>query len=158
MEWNQEVVDRVRMAMQERARNMGCVYQVLLKRMPREEAIGIMREAITRYGEIRAEHDPAGLTPDDWTNTHYKMMGGVFETKIDINDEFAEMQMNYCPLLVEWKSMGFSQDDQDVLCDIAMELDRNRATQHNINCDIVERQGKGDTFCRVVLWKKDKPA
>ena len=33
---------------------------------------------------------------------------------------------------------------------------RNRAKEHGIPCDIVERLGKGDPFCRVVLWKKKK--
>ena len=52
--------------------------------------------------------------------------------------------------------MGLSPEDQDLFCDVAMELDRNRAKEHGIPCDIVERLGKGDPFCRVVLWKKKK--
>ena len=156
MQWNEEVVRRVRMAMQDRARNMGCIFQTLTKKYGRDTAIDITREAIERYGEIRAERDKENLTPDDWANEHYAMMGGVFETVLDVNDEHSTMKMHYCPLLNEWKQMGFSAEDQDVLCDIAMELDRNRAKSHNIPCDIVERLGKGDTFCRVVLWKKDK--
>lgn len=66
------------------------------------------------------------------------------------------MKMHYCPLLEEWKKMGLSPEDQDLFCDVAMELDRNRAKEHGIPCDIVERLGKGDPFCRVVLWKKKK--
>jgi hypothetical protein len=57
----------------------------------------------------------------------------------------------------EWKAMGFDPKMQDLMCDIAMELDRERAAAHGIPCDIVERVGKGDSFCRVVLWKKPKP-
>ena len=52
--------------------------------------------------------------------------------------------------------MGLSPEDQDLFCDVAMELDRNRAKEHGIPCDIVERLGKGDPFCRVVLLKKKK--
>lgn len=33
---------------------------------------------------------------------------------------------------------------------------RNRAKEHGSRADIVERLGKGDPFCRVVLWKKKK--
>ncbi len=156
MEWNEEVVKRVRMAMQDRARNMGCMFRSIVRHSNRENAIKITRDAITEYGNIRAMRESENITPDDWANEHYKMMGGVFNSKIISNDRFAEINMHYCPLLEEWKKMDFSREDQDLLCDLAMELDRNRAKQHNIPCDIVERLGKGDTFCRVVLWKKKK--
>ena len=108
------------------------------------------------YGRIRAERDGRKLAPEDWMNEHYTMMGGVFETEISDTEEYCEMKMHYCPLLEEWKKMGLSPEDQDLFCDVAMELDRNRAKEHGIPCDIVERLGKGDPFCRVVLWKKKK--
>ena len=54
------------------------------------------------------------------------------------------------------KDGAFLLKNQDLFCDVAMELDRNRAKEHGIPCDIVERLGKGDPFCRVVLWKKKK--
>ena len=59
-------------------------------------------------------------------------------------------------LLEEWKAMGLPPEKQDLYCDIAMELDRNRAAEHGIPCDIIERLGKGDSFCRVRLWKKKR--
>ena len=114
------------------------------------------REGIAEYGRIRAERDGRKLAPEDWMNEHYTMMGGVFETEISDTEEYCEMKMHYCPLLEEWKKMGLSPEDQDLFCDVAMELDRNRAKEHGIPCDIVERLGKGDPFCRVVLWKKKK--
>ena len=120
------------------------------------DASGNTREGIAEYGRIRAERDGRKLAPEDWMNEHYTMMGGVFETEISDTEEYCEMKMHYCPLLEEWKKMGLSPEDQDLFCDVAMELDRNRAKEHGIPCDIVERLGKGDPFCRVVLWKKKK--
>lgn len=154
MEWNPEVVRRVRGAMRDRARVLACMYEELCDVLPAEEAEKRARKAITRYGYIRAERDGGKITPEEWTDIHYRDMGGVFETEITKNDEYCEMRMHYCPLLEEWKEMGLSKEKQDLLCDIAMELDRNRAAEHDIPCDIVERLGKGDSFCRVVLWKK----
>lgn len=148
MEWNPEVVRRVRGAMQDRARSQACLFNAFSKVMPREEAEALAREGITEYGCIRAHRDGRKLTPEEWVDEHYTMMGGVFETQITKNDEFCEMRMHYCPLLEEWKQMGLSPEDQDLFCDIAMELDRNRAKSHGIPCDIVERLGKGDSFYR----------
>ena len=122
----------------------------------REQAEALAREGIAEYGRIRAERDGRKLAPEDWMNEHYTMMGGVFETEISDTEEYCEMKMHYCPLLEEWKKMGLSPEDQDLFCDVAMELDRNRAKEPGIPCDIVERLGKGDPFCRVVLWKKKK--
>ena len=156
MEWNPEVVKRVRSAMQDRARSQACLYKAFGKALPADQVESLAREAITEYGKIRAQRDGRKLTPDEWVDEHYAMMGGVFETQITKNDDFSEMRMHYCPLLEEWKQMGMSEKEQDLLCDIAMELDRNRAAEHGIPCDIVERLGKGDSFCRVVLWKKKR--
>lgn len=156
MEWNEEVVRRVRGAMQDRARSQACLYKSFSKVLPAAQVETLAREAITEYGNIRAERDARKLTPDEWVDEHYAAMGGVFETVITKNDDFSEMRMHYCPLLEEWKKMGLSPEEQDLHCDIAMELDRNRAAAHDIPCDIVERLGKGDSFCRVVLWKKPK--
>ncbi len=157
MEWNKEVTERVRGAMRDRARLMACLCGELEKILPSDKAEAAARKAITSYGCIRAERDGHKITPDEWVDIHYRDMGGVFETEITKNDEYSEMRMHYCPLLEEWKAMGLSPEKQDLYCDIAMELDRNRAAEHDIPCDIVERLGKGDSFCRVRLWKKARP-
>lgn len=154
MEWNPEVVRRVRGAMQDRARSQACLFKAFSSVMTREQAEALAREGIAEYGRIRAGRDGRKLAPEDWMNEHYTMMGGVFETEISDTEEYCEMKMHYCPLLEEWKKMGLSPEDQDLFCDVAMELDRNRAKEHGIPCDIVERLGKGDPFCRVVLWKR----
>ena len=156
MEWNEETVQRVRSAMRERARVLTCMCDELFEILPKEEAEQHARKAITRYGHIRAERDGHKITPDEWVDIHYRDMGGVMKTEIIKNDDYCEMQMHFCPLLEEWKSLGLSPEKQDLYCDIAMELDRNRAQLHGIPCDIVERMGKGDNFCRVRLWKKSK--
>ena len=114
MEWNPEVVRRVRGAMQDRARSQACLFKAFSSVMTREQAEALAREGIAEYGRIRAERDGRKLAPEDWMNEHYTMMGGVFETEISDTEEYCEMKMHYCPLLEEWKKMGLSPEDQDL--------------------------------------------
>ena len=63
--------------------------------------------------------------------------------------------------VISWSSagdMGFkgSRKSTPYAAQLAAEAAANRAKEHGIPCDIVERLGKGDPFCRVVLWKKKK--
>ena len=156
MEWNPEVVRRVRGAMQDRARSQACLFKAFSSVMTREQAEALAREGIAEYGRIRAERDGRKLAPEDWMNEHYTMMAPQTDTQKTHTQQNTENKNHYCPPLEEWKKMGLSPEDQDLFCDVAMELDRNRTKEHGIPCDIVERLGKGDPFCRVVLWKKKK--
>ena len=107
MEWNPEVVRRVRGAMQDRARSQACLFKAFSSVMTREQAEALAREGIAEYGRIRAGRDGRKLAPEDWMNEHYTMMGGVFETEISDTEEYCEMKMHYCPLLEEWKKMNW---------------------------------------------------
>ena len=153
MEWNKEVTERVRGAMRDRARVMACLCGELEKILPSDKAEAAARKAITSYGCIRAERDGHKITPDEWVDIHYRDMGGVFETEITKNDEYSEMRMHYCPLLEEWKAMGLSPEKQDLYCDIAMELDRNRAAEHDIPCG----SAKATAFAASACGKKPGP-
>ena len=75
MEWNPEVVRRVRGAMQDRARSQACLFKAFSSVMTREQAEALAREGIAEYGRIRAERDGRKLAPEDWMNEHYTMMG-----------------------------------------------------------------------------------
>lgn len=107
MEWNPEVVRRVRGAMQDRARSQACLFKAFSSVMTREQAEALAREGIAEYGRIRAERDGRKLAPEDWMNEHYTMMGGVFETEISDTEEYCEMKMHYCPLPKNGKRWGF---------------------------------------------------
>jgi hypothetical protein len=129
------------------------MYKSFATVLPTEEVERLAREAIREYGRIRAQRDGKKVTAGEWVDIHLSQMGGVFESKIEKHEDFCEQRMTYCPLLEEWKQMGCSPEEQDLFCDIAMELDRSRAEAHGIPCEIRERMGKGDEFCRVVLGK-----
>ena len=148
-----ELTQKVRGAMQERARYFACMYKSFATVLSPEETERLAREAIKEYGRIRAQRDGKKITGEEWVDIHFSQMGEVFESKIEKFEDRSEQCMTYCPLLEEWKQMGCTPEEQDLFCDIAMELDRTRAAAHGIPCEIRERLGKGDAFCRVVLGK-----
>ncbi len=148
-----KLVKMVRGAMQDRARYFACMYRAFSSELSPEKTERLAREAIIEYGRIRAERDGKKITGEEWVETHLSQMGDIFESKIEKFEDRSEQTMTYCPLLEEWKQMGCSKEEQDLFCDIAMDLDRSRAKSHGIPCEIRERLGKGDSFCRVVLGK-----
>ena len=148
-----ELVQKIRGGMQDRARYFACMYRSFSTVLSPEETERLAREAIREYGRIRAERDGKKITGEEWVDIHLSQMGDVFESKIEKFDDRSEQHMTHCALLEEWKQMGCTPEEQDLFCDIAMELDRSRAKSHGIPCEIRERLGKGDTFCRVVLGK-----
>lgn len=150
---DKEIINRTRASMQDRARYFACLYRSFATALPPEEVERLAREAIREYGRIRAERDGKKISAEEWVDIHFNQMGGVFESAIEKYEDRCEQRMTYCPLLEEWKQMGCSPEEQDLFCDIAMELDRSRAAAHGIPCEIRERLGKGDEFCRVVLGR-----
>ena len=151
----EEVLKRVRGAMHARARAYACFYLVLAEEFGAEKAEELSRKAIGKAAAERGRREGA-RTPDEWVDEHAAFSGKVFAASIHKMEDRSEQHMTTCALLDEWKAMGLSPEMQDLMCDIAMEADRQRADYHNIPCDIVERLGKGDSFCRVVLWKKPR--
>ena len=151
-----EVIQRVRGAIQDRARSYAAFYLTLAEEFGEKKAEELSRRAIGKFARERARRE-GSRTPDEWVDEHMGFAGVIFESKIVKNADASEQRMTSCPLMDEWKAMGLSPKLQDLMCDIAMELDRERAAAHNIPCDIVERIGKGDSFCRVVLRKTPKP-
>jgi hypothetical protein len=152
---DQEIIKRVRSAMHARARAYACFYLTLAEEFGEKKADELSRKAIGRAAAERGRRE-GSRTPDEWVDEHASFSGKIFESAIHKMPDRSEQHMTTCALLDEWKAMGLSPEMQDLMCDIAMEADRQRAVYHNIPCDIVERLGKGDTFCRVVLWKKPK--
>ena len=59
--------------------------------------------------------------------------------------------MTFCPLVEAWQELGCSRKEIDLLCDIAMEVDRGRAIYHNIPLEITRRIATGDPYCCLVL-------
>lgn len=148
-------VRKIRAAIGDRALYLALLYRSFLNVLPPAEVERRAREAIHEYGTLKGKADAHTMTPKSWVE-HYVAGGGadLFEGKIVIGDEQCEQYMNYCPLMAGWKELGCSAAEMDLLCDIAMEVDRGRAEFHGIPYEINERLAKGDPFCRMVLKQK----
>ena len=154
MSTDKEMITRVRGAIQDRARAYASFYLTLAEEFGEKKAEELCRKAIGKFAHERARRE-GPRTPDSWVDEHMGFAAKIFESKMSSSEECSEQIMTFCPLMDEWKAMGLSPAMQDLMCDIAMELDRERAAAHGIPCNIEERVGKGDSFCRVVLWKKN---
>jgi hypothetical protein len=152
---NDAVVGKVRRAIKDRALYLALLYRSFSKVLPPDQVERLAREAIYEYGRIKGQSDASKITPEEWVDKHMsKGSGAVFESHIVKEKNRCEQQMTYCPLVEAWNELGCSQEEIDLFCDIAMEVDRGRADYHGIPWEISERMGKGDSFCRLVLKKK----
>lgn len=153
---NQDVVvEKVREAIKDRALYLALLYRSFSQALPPDQVEKLAREAIYEYGRLKGQRDGGKITPEEWVDRHVsKGSGAVFESRIVKEKDRCEQQMTYCPLLEAWKELGCSQEEIDLLCDIAMEVDRGRADYHGIPLAISERMGKGHPSCRLVLRKR----
>lgn len=154
MEQNQ-VVDKVRAAMEDRALYLALLYRSFSRVLPAEQAERLAREAIFEYGRLKGERDGRPIAPADWVDHHVaKGSAQVFESRIVKEERQCQQQMTYCPLLEAWKRLGCSAEEMDLLCDIAMEVDRGRADYHGLPIEIPMRLGKSDEYCSLVIHER----
>lgn len=150
-----EVVQNVRAAIGDRAIYLALLYRSFLEKLPADEVERQARKAVYQFGMIKGQDDQGSMTPDSWVE-HHVSCGGIkiFESDVIKAEDRTEVHMTYCPLMAAWQRMGCSEEEMDLLCDVAMEVDRGRADFHKIPYEISERKAKGDPFCRLTLLKK----
>ena len=150
-----EVVEKVRQAVKDRGTYLALLYRSFSKVLAPDQVEKLTREAIYEFGRIRGKRDGGRISPEEWVDRHVsKSSSAVFKSHIVKQEDCCQQQMTYCPLVEAWKELGCSQEEINLLCDIAMEIDRGRADFHGIPLEIPERMGKGDPSCRLVLKKK----
>lgn len=148
------VVQNVRAAIGDRAIYLGLLYRSFSQALPPDQAEALARKAIYEFGQLKGKADNGPMTPDSLVDHHVACGGAaIFETEIVKAGDRTEMHMTFCPLMTGWKQMGCSASEMDLLCDIAMEVDRGRADYHGVPYEISERLAKGDPFCRLVFKK-----
>ncbi len=148
-------VQQIRAAIKDRALYLALLYQSYSSLLPPEKVEEAMRKAIFEYGQLRGKKDGETMTPEKWVDKHIsKGSAEVFASKITREDSYCIQEMTYCPLVEAWQELGCPPEQIDLLCDIAMEVDRGRAAYHGIPLEITHRLAKGDPSCRLVLKKK----
>ncbi len=154
MNENNEVVQKVRAAIGDRALYLALLYRSFSTLLPSDQLESATRAAIHEFGRLKGKADQGPMTPDAWVDHHVACGGAeLFNSNVVKTETQSEQQMTYCPLMAAWKEMGCSAEEMDLLCDIAMEVDRGRADYHGIPYEIRERMAKGDSLCRLVLKK-----
>ena len=152
MSLDDAAVEKVREAIKDRALYLAFLYRSFSRKLPREQVERLAREAIREYGRFKGKQDRGKITPEKWVEGHMSRGGGaVFKSRIAVGEAHCEQEMTYCPLMEAWRELGCSQEEMDLLCDIAMEVDRGRAEYHGIQFEIAERMGRGDPSCRLIL-------
>jgi hypothetical protein len=115
-------------AYQSRARLYVEFFKVIEARLGRAESIDLCKAAIRNWGrglavglENHCPNDFAGLcssfalAPDD---------GAMFSPNVDRCDEAGlDVEFERCPLQIAWRAAGLSNDDIELLCEIACEAD-----------------------------------
>ncbi|ADK81826.1 L-2-amino-thiazoline-4-carboxylic acid hydrolase [Sediminispirochaeta smaragdinae] len=149
----QEMLTKIRAAIEDRAAWFAFLYDEFTKLLPEEKVIEASRRAIHKFGTLKAKNDPEPFHAKDWVLRHKeKGSAAVFDSDIDFSKTRATQKMNYCPLVESWSKLGYSPDKIDLFCDIAMDGDRGRADSHDgIQMKLHETIGKGCKFCRLEI-------
>jgi len=150
-----EVIEKVRAAIKDRALYLALLFRSYSSVLPVQEAQKYAREAIFEFGRIKAQKDPSPFSPEKWVDKHVaKGSSEVFRSRIVKEPDHCEQQMTFCPLVEAWQELGCDPQEINLLCDIAMEVDRGRAAYHGIPLEITQRIAKGDAYCCLVLKEK----
>jgi hypothetical protein len=70
--------------------------------------------------------------------------------------ETLEIRFHYCPLVAGWLKAGIPVKDIPLLCDIAMDGDRNIAATAGVAFSLGKTIANGDAVCEVNFYKKKK--
>lgn len=124
----------------------------------REKAEKIARKAIWNYGSLKDDRVGNPHTPEAFIEKHARGSNpAVFEKEIpDTDTEEKIFRMHYCALKAAWEKVGVSEEELDLLCDIAMEGDKARS-KGGLDIEISKRmcdRVKKPDFCEVIIRKR----
>lgn len=155
MNQQQEMIEKVRAAIKDRATWFALLFQAFKAALPEQDVESLARKAIYEFGRMKAKKDPPDFSPRTWVEKHVsKGSALVFDSDVEINEEDAQQRMKYCALVEAWKEMGCTPQEIELFCDIAMEGDRGRADAHGVRMELDERIGKGDLFCKLKIFSR----
>lgn len=145
-------VPKVRRAIKDRAAWLLFIYRSLGEALPAEEVERHLRQAIRKFGHYKGRNDGPGFSARRWIDGHEeKGSAEVFSSKLVREEGSNEQQMGFCPLIELWREEGCTQEEIELLCDIAMEGDRGRAEEHDLEMELSETIARGASRCRLIL-------
>jgi len=159
----EELAEVNRAQIEHRATWMGLIYDEMVKAGIDAEAI--IRRAIKRCGRIHGERikercaDPKSL--EDFQRAFLTDLGKkTFDANIANNDNASDktgdsfsIDFHYCALVNAWKKLGFDSKTCELLCDMAMDGDRNIAEVMGLQFDLGRTIAQGCPDCKLRFAK-----
>jgi len=152
-----EMVDRVRSAIEHRATWMGLM--CLEAREAGADWEGIARRAVRATGGLHGERILESLAEDDgipeFTEAFIpELTRKLFEMDVrEVSKERLDIEFHYCPLVRAWQKIGLDGEMIATLCDIAMDGDRGIAETAGLDFRLGETIAKGHHVCEVRFSK-----
>lgn len=73
---------------------------------------------------------------------------------INCTEDRLDMEFHHCPLLKAWQDLGLDDETCALLCDVAMEGDRNIAKGMGLDFHLGDTLAEGKSTCQVSFFKK----
>jgi hypothetical protein len=151
---NDASLQDIKVAMKDRALYLAFLYRGFLKAVPTDVAEKVARQAIFQYGQFKGQQDGQTMTAESWVDQSIGFRPApLFKLKVEKRQDSCVQEMGSCPLVEAWQELGCSPEEINLLCDIAMEVDRGRAAYHGIPLSTPQRIANGDPVCLLVLGK-----
>ncbi|MCB8564770.1 MULTISPECIES: L-2-amino-thiazoline-4-carboxylic acid hydrolase [Fusobacterium] len=159
---NQEKdVQLVRGAIEQRAAWLGLMYEEAKKQG--KDIEDIARKAIFKCGCVRGKGFESVMKDHSiqefkkaWLNENNTRF---FEMEIvEDTEEALRLYFHHCPLVSGWVKQGFSDEDVEILCDIAMDGDRGMASpfQDEFTFELGKTIAQGNCVCELNYIKNKK--
>lgn len=148
-----------RNAIEHRATWMGLSYEAAKE--SNIDAEQVLRSAISKTGSLHGKGFkkklPETIKLDEFADVFLTPVGiDTFEMEFETkNNDALEIKFHYCPLVSGWLKAGIPVEDIPLLCDIAMDGDRNIASAVGVNFSLGKTIAAGDDVCEVNFYKKD---
>jgi hypothetical protein len=157
---NEEIININRSAIEHRATWMGLSFEEAIKAGVNGEKI--LRAAVSQtgclHGTIIREKLEEPVRLDKFADAFLSQVAiKTFEMEFKTRTpETLEINFHYCPLVAGWLKAGIPLKDIPILCDIAMDGDRNIATTAGVDFSLGKTIANGDVICEVSFYKKEK--
>jgi hypothetical protein len=106
------------------------IFDELRSAIGQEPARALLKRAIYRRGEqIGQRYRP--FAPDDWEGLQAAFLGSIPDegrlfapNVVRCDDNGLDIQLESCPLKQVWEELGLNEADEQIMCEIAGEIDK----------------------------------
>ena len=162
--------EKVALATRQRAAVYAHLFLVLRRELGEERAVDLMSEAIRNFGAEKSKRNYSEearegnlaqavrefASPDPVKQ--HQFAPRVVSMEPEKEPEEAVIAMSRCPLVDEWREMGFSDRDVDTLCRIAHAVDFGTwegALPFSLEFESTRGRGGDECILRITKARKD---